>query len=135
MLGDTHLRAMTHLFSQPDPTVDSPYAQPILSPDELDDPEALGDLLYDGGPDYRELAALHGGDLPRAWLLLDGRNFSARRERLCALAGWDDRIDAPEEAARDLARRLHEAGVPFRYVPEAVAIRQDAPADTIRRQR
>lgn len=124
VIGDTHLRIVTHLFSQPDVTVESPYARPVVASEDLDDPSLFARRAYEGGSDYRELAGA-----PNLWMALTARNFSVRCERLDAAGGWDPEIETPSALDTDVALRLRDGGARFRYKSRAVVMRQDAPQE------
>jgi hypothetical protein len=126
VLGDTRLRVVTHLFSQLDGTEESPNAQAIISPVDLDDPELLARRTYAGGSDYRELAGA-----PNLWMALTARDFSARRERLEAAGGWAPDIETPSVLETDVAMRLRDGGARFGYEARAMALRQDHSRESI----
>ncbi len=90
----------------------------VLSAPGADTPFAAF-LRHDEGVRHRTLLAQRD-DVP--WRFCLTGNFSAPRDLLLRLGGYDERITLYGFEDIELGLRIHRAGVPIRYLPDAISL-------------
>lgn len=130
VMGDDHRCIHTHLFAPDEPAQQGIPPQPFLTPADLDDPRKLASLTFPGENNYTSLFAYFDQQKqtpPFPWACFSLANASVPKEAIERVGGFDTGLDWGLEAI-DLAYRLHQTGVLFRFAPKAITLRQLRPA-------
>jgi glycosyltransferase involved in cell wall biosynthesis len=135
--GDDHMCVCTHLIVPNDVAEPGIQPTPLVDVDVVQDERMLQALTLDGPDDYRPLftfAAKRHRPIPHPWACTTLGNLSMARSSVETIGAFDQRFDGWMLEGLDLAYRFHCAGIPFRYDPEAVALRQlSSPTQRTRR--
>ena len=129
VIGDDHRCIHTHLFAPDEVAQAGIPPKPFLTPADLDDPKKLASLVFPGETNYAPLFAYFDQQKqspPFPWACFSLANASVPKEAVERIGGFDTGLDWGLEAT-DLAYRLHQAGVPFRFAPKAITLRQLRP--------
>jgi GT2 family glycosyltransferase len=129
VIGDDHRCIHTHLFAPDEPAQQGIPPQPLLTPADLDNPQQMATLTFSGETNYAPLFTYFEQQKqspPFPWACFSLANASVPKKAVERVGGFDTGLDFGLEAA-DLAYRLHRAGVPFRFAPKAITLRQLRP--------
>src|SRR5581483_9598761 len=129
VIGDDHRCIYTHLFAPDELAQEGILPQPLLTPADLNDPQQMATLTFPGENNYAPLFAYFDQQKqspPFPWACFSLANASVPKEAVERVGGFDTGLDFGLEAT-DLACRLHQAGVPLRFAPKAITLRQLRP--------
>jgi glycosyltransferase involved in cell wall biosynthesis len=132
VVGASHRSIHTHLLPLGDAAAEGVSPTPALVAEDLDHPERLAWLMFDGGAQHDRLFGhlrRSVGPEPSTWACFDMGNASFPRQEVLDIGGFDETFlstgtGAVRIAGLDLAYRLHRSGLPIHFEPGAIALKQ-----------
>jgi glycosyltransferase involved in cell wall biosynthesis len=135
VFGDCSRRIVTHVYGSCVGSVLEVPAAPLFTPEDIKDPNSWAEFVFQEGRDYPSVWQYfleRNQPIPNPWIYFDGNNASMRRASLLRIGGfaelnpnWNFGLWGLEYS--DIALRLHQIGIEFRFEKHAIAIGQHHP--------